>query len=649
MIETWMSDYVGHGLILAKDLASKVANAAAGQACVDAYEALIAEAPLAYYYLSEELRSEYLRIAKEKMTNDAINMIALYVANYSKLTDEDKNNAEMVAPIASTINTWFKILDQYAKEDDDLSAAMESRINEAAATAGFPTAGTKVLNTTYTSAYAAARALVAIPDAYAAQMVELLDTFNATLEEFHSKPNTSTYFTVTSGADLDKWTNDETKGLQAIYDEVVEIQANLAYFNNIKGIADYNYGEAKLADAITKADTDLTNAYAKIDEMQVAIANVISVYTVANVKTTISTIDGYVYENDYNKALTKFKEACDALKTTVHIATEKAYNYDWTKDTAIAANRTAVENLCREIDELISAITSMNTAYFEVIPSGLTVTTTPAEYKALTSEEREAKQVAIKEALKNDCHIEDPKTVAAIISRMILTDEEMINAIDTNVALLDTNYAYTVANNTAVQAKIDAVKNDKADKTLVEAWLASYGELTAETSAETKAEALREAYDMLKDGDGSLKTEKQAARIREQALDLQNEVRTATKTLLDLKADLDAKTAALTAARQAEEAAFEDLTEANTSSDPDVIQAASDYYSFCQINTLNAAEEKDSAEEAYNNAKEAYAYTYTDGETTVYVFAVPSGVNGYDLLTEFSPLGTVVLASIAAE
>lgn len=600
-VEVWMSDYVGNGLVLAKDLASKVAKGAAGQACVDAYEALIAEAPLAYYYLSEELRNEYLRIAKEKMTNDAINMIALYVANYSKLSNTDKADASKVAPIASTINTWFKILDQYAKEDTDLSAAMAERINTAAATAGFPTAGTKVLDTTYTSAYAAARALVAIPDAYAETMVDLLDTFNATLEEFHNKPNTSTYFTVTSGADLDKWTDDSTKGLQKIYNDIAKIQSDLAYFNSIKGIADYNYGEVKLADAITAANSALTNVYAKIDEMQAAIANVIDIYTVANVKSNITTIAGYVYETNYNDALNAFKVACEALKTTVHTASDKAYNYDWTKDSAISANRTAVETLCREIDELISAITSMNTAYFEAIPSGLSVTTTPEAYKALTTAERETLQASIKEALKNDCHIEDPKTVAAIISRMILTDEEMINAINTNVALLAANYAYIVANNAAIQAKIDAVKNDNADKALVDAWLASYGELATDAPAATKAEALRKAYGLLgNNNNGTLKTEKQSARIKEQALALQNEVANATKALLDAK---------------------------------DAIAAAED------------ADAIAAAEAAYAAAKAAYGYSYTDGETTVWVFSVVNGGNAYPMIFEFT--GTKVVSNIS--
>lgn len=153
---------------------------------------------------------------------------------------------------------------------------------------------------------------------------------------------------------------------------------------------------------------------------------------------------------------------------------------------------------------------------------------------------------------------------------------------------------------------------------------------------------------MLK-GDGSLKTEKQAARIREQALALQNEVRTATKNLLDLKADLAAKTDALTVAREAVEAARVDFDEATEGGDPGTIEAARGFLAEKETDTASAEEAKGSAEEAYNNAKEAYAYTYTDGETTVYVFAVPSGGNGYDLLMDFFPGNTVVFVSIAAE
>ena len=115
-MEDWMQPYVGTGVELAKTLANFVAENASGETCVSAYEALVKDAPLAYYYLSDELQTSYREIERKKLINDAVSNIAIQLTTYTALTEENKTD-ENVAKIAAAINSWFKVFDEYLPAD----------------------------------------------------------------------------------------------------------------------------------------------------------------------------------------------------------------------------------------------------------------------------------------------------------------------------------------------------------------------------------------------------------------------------------------------------------------------------------------------------------------------------------------------------
>lgn len=625
--DAWAEDYVGEGLELATDLAEKVAANESGEICLTAYETIMAKAPLAYYYLSEDLANSYLQIAKDKMTNDAITMIAQYVnayANYyAGLTSDDEIDHAKVSGYAGSINTWFKILDQYAKEDETLTAEMADRINAAAA--GFTK--TTVSGKEYTTAYEAARAIVAIPDDIAADITAKITAFNEALTNFHNTPNTGVNAAVKSGADLDTLFNNEGKtGMADVKAVIDQLVADLANYNTIKTLADFQYDGKAMSDVIAQIATDLTNAQNKKTAMQTAIQAVIDAYALANFKQDggIAAIENYVYELNYNDALKTYKDACDALKTAGADTYGFAYNYDWTNDTAISTNRAEVEKLCKAIDQMISGITSLYTAFFEEIPEGVVGMITPEEYAKLSVAEREAKVAEVKAKLA-ELGIQDAQKVAAIVSRMTLSDQEIINSIDSNVSILFDEYDYDVTKNTPVQDKIDAVKKaaaeketEKAELAIAAEWLAEVNNFSAATPASDVAAAVAEVYTTFFNSD-TITTDVAREAVKEKALELQAIVANDSKELYDLKTAYDA-------AKAASEAAPEDTD----------LQAA-----------------LEAAETAYNEAVENFGYVFTDesGNKTLVISVASWGGNAYPFFFELqSTLGakTLVVSNIEA-
>lgn len=610
-VDAWMDDYVATGVALAKTLAENVAANASGEICVAAYEALTEEAPLAYFYLSDELQEAYRVIERNKLINDAIENIAIQVSTYAALEGADLNEAN-ISKIASTVSTWFKVFDEYLKTEEEIADGAK-RIDSAAATRGFTKA--TVEGTEYTDAYEAARALVKIPDLIAANITAKIDAFNTALDAFYNTPNTGVNAEIKHGTDLNTLFNNEDKeGMSDISAAITELKTRLEYYTNIKTIADYTYGEGTLAAAVEKVGTDLTAAIARKEALQAAIDDILANYTVAVFKVDA---EGYTYELDYLTKQEAFKAACTALDTN--------YNYDWTNDADISKNMAEVDALCHDISQLISGITGMNTIYFTAVPASV------AGMPFATEEEKQA----IRDALiaTNNYSTEQ---INNIVLRMSMTDAEILDAMEANVLALETQYGYIVAKNTSVQAKIDAVKNDmavKEDQAVAGEWLAEVNNFSAATPQSDVAKALEEAYNVLLK-DGVLGTDTVKAEVKEAALKLQEQVAADSKELQDLYA-------AYTAAQDAVTAAQEKVDTA----------ASEEEKTAAEAELATAQEALTVAETAYNEAKTAFGYVFEneDGTKTLVCSVASYGGNAwpffFDLKTELG-CKTLVVSNI---
>lgn len=458
-MEDWMQPYVGTGVELAKTLANFVAENASGETCVSAYEALVKDAPLAYYYLSDELQTSYREIERKKLINDAVSNIAIQLTTYTALTEENKTD-ENVAKIAAAINSWFKVFDEYLPADaSDLTErnAYIQAINDAAGVRGFTEA--VVVGETYTVAYEAARAIVTIPDLIAEDIVEKIDAFYKANNAFLNTPNSGDNDAIDHAADLETlFTNEGKTGLKDINDAITELVAQLAHYNVLKAIGDYTYGEVQLDAAVKAVADELVKSTDRKTAMIAEINAIVTDYTVETFKAADD------YETGYNAKLAAFKEACKALGTD--------YNYIWSNDADITKNMNEVVALCTDLDSLVSGITSMNTIYFTVVPEVV------AGMPAKTEEEKQA--IRDKLIAENKYTNEE---INNIVLRIAMTDEEILAAMEANVLALETKHAYEIANNAPVYAKLEAVRNSVVAKP----WIAK---VSALTGAETEREAI---------------------------------------------------------------------------------------------------------------------------------------------------------------
>lgn len=600
-MEDWMQPYVGTGVELAKTLANFVAENASGETCVSAYEALVKDAPLAYYYLSDELQTSYREIERKKLINDAVSNIAIQLTTYTALTEENKTD-ENVAKIAAAINSWFKVFDEYLPADaSDLTErnAYIQAINDAAGVRGFTEA--VVVGEKYTVAYEAARAIVTIPDLIAEDIVEKIDAFYKANNAFLNTPNSGDNDAIDHAADLETlFTNEGKTGLKDINDAITELVAQLAHYNVLKAIGDYTYGEVQLDAAVKAVADELVKSTARKTEMIAEINAIVADYTVETFKAAD------YYETGYNAKLAAFKEACEALGTD--------YNYIWSNDADITKNMNEVVALCTDLDSLVSGITSMNTIYFTVVPEVV------AGMSAKTEEEKQA--IRDKLIAENKYTNEE---INNIVLRIAMTDEEILAAMEANVLALETKHAYEIANNAPVYAKLQAVRDDIAQKELekeelaiAEEWLAEVNNFSAATPASDVAAAVAEVYTTFFNSD-TIKTDVAREAVKEKALELQAIVANDSKALYDLKTAYDA-------AKAASEAAPED---------PD-LQAA-----------------LEAAETAYNEAVENFGYVFTDesGNKTLVISVASWGGNAYPFFFELqSTLGakTLVVSNIEA-
>lgn len=600
-MEDWMQPYVGTGVELAKTLANFVAENASGETCVSAYEALVKDAPLAYYYLSDELQTSYREIERKKLINDAVSNIAIQLTTYTALTEENKTD-ENVAKIAAAINSWFKVFDEYLPADaSDLTErnAYIQAINDAAGVRGFTEA--VVVGETYTVAYEAARAIVTIPDLIAEDIVEKIDAFYKANNAFLNTPNSGDNDAIDHAADLETlFTNEGKTGLKDINDAITELVAQLAHYNVLKAIGDYTYGEVQLDAAVKAVADELVTSTARKTAMIEEINAIVTDYTVETFKAADD------YETGYNAKLAAFKEACEALGTD--------YNYIWSNDADITKNMNEVVALCTDLDSLVSGITSMNTIYFTVVPEVV------AGMPAKTEEEKQA--IRDKLIAENKYTNEE---INNIVLRIAMTDEEILAAMEANVLALETKHAYEIANNAPVYAKLQAVRDDIAQKELekeelaiAEEWLAEVNNFSAATPASDVAAAVAEVYTTFFNSD-TITTDVAREAVKEKALELQAIVANDSKELYDLKTAYDA-------AKAASEAAPEDTD----------LQAA-----------------LEAAKTAYNEAVENFGYVFTDesGNKTLVISVASWGGNAYPFFIELqSTLGakTLVVSNIEA-
>lgn len=534
-MEDWMQPYVGTGVELAKTLANFVAENASGETCVSAYEALVKDAPLAYYYLSDELQTSYREIERKKLINDAVSNIAIQLTTYTALTEENKTD-ENVAKIAAAINSWFKVFDEYLPADaSDLTErnAYIQAINDAAGVRGFTEA--VVVGETYTVAYEAARAIVTIPDLIAEDIVEKIDAFYKANNAFLNTPNSGDNDAIDHAADLETlFTNEGKTGLKDINDAITELVAQLAHYNVLKAIGDYTYGEVQLDAAVKAVADELVKSTDRKTAMIAEINAIVTDYTVETFKAADD------YETGYNAKLAAFKEACEALGTD--------YNYIWSNDADITKNMNEVVALCTDLDSLVSGITSMNTIYFTVVPEDV------AGMPAKTEEE--------KQAIRDKLIAEDKYTneeINNIVLRIAMTDEEILAAMEANVLALETKHAYEIANNAPVYAKLQAVRDDIANKELEKEelaiaaeWLAEVNNFSAATPASDVAAAVAEVYTTFFNSD-TIKTDVAREAVREKALELQAIIADATQEFMGLKDAYDAAKKASEAEPEKEE------------------------------------------------------------------------------------------------
>lgn len=516
-MEDWMQPYVGTGVELAKTLANFVAENASGETCVSAYEALVKDAPLAYYYLSDELQTSYREIERKKLINDAVSNIAIQLTTYTALTEENKTD-ENVAKIAAAINSWFKVFDEYLPADaSDLTErnAYIQAINDAAGVRGFTEA--VVVGETYTVAYEAARAIVTIPDLIAEDIVEKIDAFYKANNAFLNTPNSGDNDAIDHAADLETlFTNEGKTGLKDINDAITELVAQLAHYNVLKAIGDYTYGEVQLDAAVKAVADELVKSTDRKTAMIAEINAIVTDYTVETFKAADD------YETGYNAKLAAFKEACEALGTD--------YNYIWSNDADITKNMNEVVALCTDLDSLVSGITSMNTIYFTVVPEVV------AGMPAKTEEEKQA--IRDKLIAENKYTNEE---INNIVLRIAMTDEEILAAMEANVLALETKHAYEIANNAPVYAKLQAVRDDIANKELEKEelaiaaeWLAEVNNFSAATPASDVAAAVAEVYTTFFNSD-TIKTDVAREAVREKALELQAIIADATQEFMGLK------------------------------------------------------------------------------------------------------------------
>ena len=521
-MEDWMQPYVGTGVELAKTLANFVAENASGETCVSAYEALVKDAPLAYYYLSDELQTSYREIERKKLINDAVSNIAIQLTTYTALTEENKTD-ENVAKIAAAINSWFKVFDEYLPADaSDLTErnAYIQAINDAAGVRGFTEA--VVVGETYTVAYEAARAIVTIPDLIAEDIVEKIDAFCKANNAFLNTPNSGDNDAIDHAADLETlFTNEGKTGLKDINDAITELVAQLAHYNVLKAIGDYTYGEVQLDAAVKAVADELVKSTDRKTAMIAEINAIVTDYTVETFKAADD------YETGYNAKLAAFKEACEALGTD--------YNYIWSNDADITKNMNEVVALCTDLDSLVSGITSMNTIYFTVVPEVV------AGMPAKTEEEKQA--IRDKLIAENKYTNEE---INNIVLRIAMTDEEILAAMEANVLALETKHAYEIANNAPVYAKLQAVRDDIANKELEKEelaiaaeWLAEVNNFSAATPASDVAAAVAEVYTTFFNSD-TIKTDVAREAVREKALELQAIIADATQEFMGLKDAYDA-------------------------------------------------------------------------------------------------------------
>ena len=534
-MEDWMQPYVGTGVELAKTLANFVAENASGETCVSAYEALVKDAPLAYYYLSDELQTSYREIERKKLINDAVSNIAIQLTTYTALTEENKTD-ENVAKIAAAINSWFKVFDEYLPADaSDLTErnAYIQAINDAAGVRGFTEAG--VVGETYTVAYEAARAIVTIPDLIAEDIVEKIDAFYKANNAFLNTPNSGDNDAIDHAADLETlFTNEGKTGLKDINDAITELVAQLAHYNVLKAIGDYTYGEVQLDAAVKAVADELVKSTDRKTAMIAEINAIVTDYTVETFKAADD------YETGYNAKLAAFKEACEALGTD--------YNYIWSNDADITKNMNEVVALCTDLDSLVSGITSMNTIYFTVVPEVV------AGMPAKTEEEKQA--IRDKLIAENKYTNEE---INNIVLRIAMTDEEILAAMEANVLALETKHAYEIANNAPVYAKLQAVRDDIANKELEKEelaiaaeWLAEVNNFSAATPASDVAAAVAEVYTTFFNSD-TIKTDVAREAVREKALELQAIIADATQEFMGLKDAYDAAKKASEAEPEKEE------------------------------------------------------------------------------------------------
>lgn len=525
-MEDWMQPYVGTGVELAKTLANFVAENASGETCVSAYEALVKDAPLAYYYLSDELQTSYREIERKKLINDAVSNIAIQLTTYTALTEENKTD-ENVAKIAAAINSWFKVFDEYLPADaSDLTErnAYIQAINDAAGVRGFTEA--VVVGETYTVAYEAARAIVTIPDLIAEDIVEKIDAFYKANNAFLNTPNSGDNDAIDHAADLETlFTNEGKTGLKDINDAITELVAQLAHYNVLKAIGDYTYGEVQLDAAVKAVADELVKSTDRKTAMIAEINAIVTDYTVETFKAADD------YETGYNAKLAAFKEACEALGTD--------YNYIWSNDADITKNMNEVVALCTDLDSLVSGITSMNTIYFTVVPEVV------AGMPAKTEEEKQA--IRDKLIAENKYTNEE---INNIVLRIAMTDEEILAAMEANVLALETKHAYEIANNAPVYAKLQAVRDDIANKELEKEelaiaaeWLAEVNNFSAATPASDVAAAVAEVYTTFFNSD-TIKTDVAREAVKEKALELQAIVADATQEFMGIKNAYDAAKAA---------------------------------------------------------------------------------------------------------
>lgn len=534
-MEDWMQPYVGTGVELAKTLANFVAENASGETCVSAYEALVKDAPLAYYYLSDELQTSYREIERKKLINDAVSNIAIQLTTYTALTEENKTD-ENVAKIAAAINSWFKVFDEYLPADaSDLTErnAYIQAINDAAGVRGFTEA--VVVGETYTVAYEAARAIVTIPDLIAEDIVEKIDAFYKANNAFLNTPNSGDNDAIDHAADLETlFTNEGKTGLKDINDAITELVAQLAHYNVLKAIGDYTYGEVQLDAAVKAVADELVKSTDRKTAMIAEINAIVTDYTVETFKAADD------YETGYNAKLAAFKEACEALGTD--------YNYIWSNDADITKNMNEVVALCTDLDSLVSGITSMNTIYFTVVPEVV------AGMPAKTEEEKQA--IRDKLIAENKYTNEE---INNIVLRIAMTDEEILAAMEANVLALETKHAYEIANNAPVYAKLQAVRDDIANKELEKEelaiaaeWLAEVNNFSAATPASDVAAAVAEVYTTFFNSD-TIKTDVAREAVREKALELQAIIADATQEFMGLKDAYDAAKKAFEAEPEKEE------------------------------------------------------------------------------------------------